>query len=550
MFGLINAIISFIQDLFEQIFFSSSPAYQRKKQLRPYVAEIKKLTPPLYRNDKTILPAFALLLYRLRSFLQPVKAVFEKTINAPDIRTSEKYQSMFFEALLSEEQKKQRRQFDFQERNKIVLNSKNYEDAERHIQQQIQEFKGFTKIFQEPSFKDREQDLINLFYLSDLCNFDYTSFLAHFNKELKFTQEEAQSISQNNFEEVFAEEITKNLLDFQFIIQHVSIMPAMIDNLLFLAKNLDDFTDETGSALEKTLQAAENILANQLKRTSIPIILKLIKDNPDFDEKVTVVEIKPLQEYLERLNSSFQSDSKRLLNTIKENNITGLIEKCFGNVPLPTLEGYNDTINTAIQNLSAISFDWIKPMQLLKAFTEMYFETHYKTFLHSLLVEGCFANKQIESQYASVYRSCETFLNRIRSFEQLFQVNGQCNLQQIKGYIAEIEKGKDLKKQLHKIIEIANMQAHAIVQTGCKIYGDLYAFVEHLLADLKAPIPEVVTNLMALSGSSKNKESFSWLEQDRLIFAQFLEIMKNYTVVDSGKKEEKSEPSGQQEQKQ
>ena len=262
-------------------------------------------------------------------------------------------------------------------------------------------------------------------------------------------------------------------------------------------------------------------------------MLKLIKEDPDFEEKITVSESKPLQEYVDRMSENFQADSKRLLKITKENNITGLIEKCFGTESLKPLDGYNDTVNDAIQHLSTVSFDWVKPMQLLKAFTEMYFETHYKTFLKSLLIEGFFANKQIEGQYAAIYRSCEMLSNKIKNFEELFKPKGQCNLIEIQGYVAEIEKGKDMKKQLQKIVEIANMQAKAVVQTGSKAYADLYAFTEHLLEDIKAPTPELITNIKALAVSSKNKESFTRLEQDRHIFAMFLEIMKNYAVFGS-----------------
>ena len=97
------------------------------------------------------------------------------------------------------------------------------------------------------------------------------------------------------------------------------------------------------------------------------------------------------------------------------------------------------------------------------------------------------------------------------------------------------------------------MQAKAIVQVGSKAYADLYAFTEHLLEDMKAPSPELITNIKSLSSSSKNKESFARLEQDRVVFAEFLEIMKNYAVFGSLEKE-KNNPQGaaqpEQQQKQ
>ena len=541
MFDFINAIITAIKDFFEGLFFPSSPEYQKKWQLKTYAAELRKLNPPLYRTGEILLPAFGALLYQLYHFLQPVKAILDKTVNSPDIRAAEKYRDIFFEAILSEEQVKQRRSFTFQERSILLSICKSYQETEHKLQEQIHGFKNFMRIFTEPAFRTREQELIKLFFLSDLCDFDYAAFLNRFNNNLQLTAGTAAPISQDNFEEVFAKDVIKNLLDFQFIVRNVAITQTTIDNIIFLARSLENFTDETGVKLEKTLNTVETLLANRLKRTTIPIILKLINDDPNFEEKITVSESKPLQEYVDRMTENFQADSKRLLKITKETNITGLIEKCFGSGQLKPLDGYNDAINDAIQNLSTISFDWVKPMQLLKSFTEMYFETHYKTFLRSLLIEGFFANKQIEGQYAAIYRSCEMLLGKIKNFEQLFKPKGQCNLIEIQGYIAEIEKGKDMKKQLQKIVEIANIQAKAVVQTGSKAYADLYAFTEHLLEDIKAPTPELITNLKALVVSSKNKESFTRLEQDRHIFAMFLEIMKNYAVFGSL---EKGNPGG------
>ena len=305
MFNFVNAIITSIQDFFEGLFFSSSPEYQKKKKLKLYVTEIKKINPPLYRTDKILLPAFASLLYQLYHFLQPIKAVLDKTVNSADLRVSEKYQNLFFEAIFSEDQKNQRKEFIFQARNQVLAKCKNYQEMEQRIQEQVHNFKNFIKIAQTPAFKAREQDLINLFYLSDLCNFDYAAFLNRFNKNLQLTTATPPAISQDSFEEIFAGDVVKNLLDLQFIIQHVIITPALINNVVFLARSSGNSTDEAVQKLEKTLQEIENILSKQLRRTTIPIMVKLIKDDPNFEEKVTVSEAKPLREYIDRVSDGF-----------------------------------------------------------------------------------------------------------------------------------------------------------------------------------------------------------------------------------------------------
>lgn len=533
MFTIVNALIIAVKDLFEALFFSSSPEYQKKRQLKTALTELKNMKPPLYRTGNILLPAFGVFLYELYYFLQPVKNLLDKTICSLDIRVSEKYQVLFFEAILTEEQTKQWQSFTFEARKRILSACKTTQETDRVLQEQTHNFKNFITLFQTDPFKKREQTLAELFFLSDLCNFDYASFLSRFNSRVPLTTGEPVSISQDDFEEVFANDAVKNLLDFNFIVRHITITQDIINAVISLGRTTESFTDGGANKLEKALVTVENILTYRLKRSAIPLILKLIKDDPSFEENITISEVKPLKEYISQTNERFFAESKRLLKLAKEMHITALIEKYFGTAPLPSLEGYNDTVNDAIQSLSPASFDWVRPMQLLKVFTIKYFETDYKVFLKSLLIEGFFANKQIESQYAAIYRACELLTGTIKNFEALFKPQGQCNILEIKGYIAEIEKGKDMRKQLQKLVAIANMQAKIIVQNGSKTYADLYTFTEHILDDIKAHTPELIINIRALAGSSKNKESFAHIEQDRHIFTHFLDIMKNYAAIGS-----------------
>ncbi|MGP1594665.1 MAG: DUF5312 family protein [Treponema sp.] len=531
MFELLNSLLDAVQDIVGALFFSSSPDYKKKKELRRISAELRKLTPPLYRSDKTLLPAFATLLYQLYYYLQPIKSVLEKTIAASDLRASEKYQDMFFEASFTDEQKTIRQSFVFAQRNNTMTSCKNYEEAEHIVNGHIQTFKNFLKIFEDQSFKIREKNYRNLFFLMDLCNFDYASLLSYFNKNISLGGEPESSVPLK-FQEVFAAEVLQNMLDFQFIIKHVVINADTIKDVIFLAKNIPDFQESEIQNIDKTLNIIETILAVHLKRTTIPLILKLVKEDPQFEEHAVLSETKPLQDYLQRLTETFQADSKRLLKIQKEQTITALIEKCFGRYGVKQLEGYNDTINEGIQNFSADAFDWIKPMQLLKSFTEMYFELRYKAFLQAVLVEGFFTNKQAEFKYSSMLRACEVMRSKIQAFEDIFKPDAQCSVQQIKQYITELEQGKDLKKQLHKIVHIANMQAKALVQTGSKAYMDLYLYINNMLEDSKkTTVPELITNLKSIASTAKNREAFAYLEQDHHIFALFLEIMKNYAVI-------------------
>ena len=531
MFELLNSLLDAIQNVVGALFFSSSPDYKRKKELRRLNAELRKLSPPLYRSDKTLLPAFATLLYQLYYYLQPVKSILEKTVASVDIRAAEKYQNLFFESALTDEQKAVKKSFAFAERSSALTSCKSYEEAERIVDEQTQTFKNFLKIFEEESFKIREKNYLNLYFLMDLCNFDYASLLSYFNKNISLGGEPDSSVPLK-FQEVFAAEVLQNMLDFQFIIKRAVITADTIGDVIFLAKNIPDFQETALQNIDKTLHIIEKILSVHLKRTTIPMILKLVKGDPQFEEQAVLAETNPLQDYVQKMSEMFQVDSKRLLKIQKEQTITVLIEKCFGRYGLKQIEGYNDTVNEGIQNFSADAFDWIKPIQLLKSFTETYFEERYKTFLQAVLVEGFFANKQAEFQYSTMLRACEVMRSNIQMFEDLFKPDAQCSVVQIKQYITDLEQGKDLRKQLHTIVKNANTQAKALVQTGAQTYLDLYTYVEKMLEDVnKVGVPDLITNIKPISSTPKNREAFGYLEQDRAAFALFLEIMKNYAVL-------------------
>lgn len=533
MLNVIKSFFAALQDILDSIFFSSSPEYKKKKELREIAAEIKKISPPIYRTNKTLLPPFATAVYQLYYFLQPVKHILTSTVSSLDINTSAKYQSLFFESFLSADQKKQLHTFTIDERSKAFESYRKYEESEKKIQEQTQHFKSYIKLFKSNEFQEQEHILIGLFFLADLCNFDYAALLSHFNSAIHLentTAVVAEETLVEEFQEAPAQEVLQNLLDLQFIIQNIDLNDDVVKAVLFLAASSQDYAEGYAEKIEKTLHSAVNILSTILPTKNLASILKLIHDDPAFEDKTPFKEEHPLEEYMTRIQENFDADSKKLLKIQKEAAITDLVTKCFTAEQLKEVEGYNETINASIQLYSTSYFDWVKPVQLLKSFTEIYFETGFKPFLKSLLVEGLFVNKQFESQYAAVYRACEPIQGKIEQFEQLFKANNPCSTDTITEYLTEIEQGRDFKKPLRTLINTANVHAQTLVQTASATYLSLYDIIGTILEDVQAARPQFVTNIKILSKEMQNQASFSYIETNYNLFRNFLSIMKNYTT--------------------
>ena len=545
MLDLIKSFFAALQDFLESIFFSSSPEYKKKKELREIAAEIKKMSPPIYRTNKTLLPPFAHAVYQLYYFLQPVKHILASTVSSLDINTSAKYQSLFFESSLSTDQKKQLQTFTIDERAKAFESYRKYEESKKKIQEQTQQFKSYIKLFRSSEFQEQEHTLIGLFFLADLCNFDYAGLLSHFNSAIHLETTTAiigGDTLIEEFHEAPAQEVLQNLLDIQFIIRNIDLNDDVIKVVLFLAKSGQNYTEEYAEKIEQTLRSAGTLLSTVLHTKNLAGILKLIHNDPAFEDKTPFKEEHPLEEYIARIQEKFDADSKKLLKIQKEAAITDLVAKCFTAEQLKEVEGYNETVNASIQLYSTTYFDWVKPIQLLKSFTEIYFEAGFKPFLKSLLVEGLFMNKQFESQYAAVYRACEPIQGKIEQFEQLFKANNPCSTDTITEYLTEIAQGRDFKRPLRTLINTANVHAQTLVQTASATYLSLYDIVGTILEDVQAARPQFVTNIKILSKEMQNQASFSYIETNYNLFKNFLSIMKNYAAPVETADEEQEKP--------
>jgi hypothetical protein len=208
-----------------------------------------------------------------------------------------------------------------------------------------------------------------------------------------------------------------------------------------------------------------------------------------------------------------------------------LIAATFGTQELDQLTGYNDATNNLLQEFTPFSLEWVKPLQIIKTFSTRYFIPHFRQMLQSVIVEGYFNNRSLQSTLAASYYHCEAIPAKLAEFEQLFGDNQPCSIKIATGYLTELQNGMDFEKPLRKMVENMNAHAKAFVQQSVNHLSEVYNFSTIIIDENKKTVPEYITNIRTLSASTKNQESFSLLEKEIGVFRNFLEIMKKYAIV-------------------
>lgn len=527
----LNSLLSFFRDFLESLFSSSSIEFKKKQQLKQIAANLKTIEPQLYRQDGFLLPAFPTALYQMFQFIVPISELLSSTIACADKRIAERNRDFLIEVALTNEQKELRKSFVYTERTKALI--ANTVSTELLIEEQGKHFGQFLKILESPTLKNQGVLIEKIFCLNDFCQFDFNGFFSNFDPAFKTHSGQTTTVDNPSFKPLEVAEVIPQMMDLHYLFSRLDISKPILDLLgeLEAKKQNVELTTNITSRMERIFQALLYLIQKKISKENILGIIRLVKNDPDFVPEQPSLVVNHIEEYKQRLTEFFHSDSRKLLKEQQSNEIQVLLNETFGNRALEKLTGYTDTTNQLLQEFTPFNLEWIKPLEIIKTFLVHYFMPHYRQFLHSIIVEGYFANRSLQSSFAASFSYCEYIPAKLREFEQLFEDNNSCSLKIMTGYLTELQKGMDFETPLRKMVENMNKHARDLVQKSVTQLSEVFNFSLIIIEDNKKPLPDYITNIRMLAGSTKNAESFSFLEKEQAVFRNFLEIMKKYAIV-------------------
>ena len=527
--GFLNNILNSIKDFLMSVFFPSSPEYQQKRYLK---IAVKKIRPSIYRSDGFILPGFATIIFQLYQQILPIKKILSHTIASKDIRLSSQYSDLLLEHEFSYEQVQTKKMLSYENRSKIVehLNRDEFDNA---IQEQKKEFAILMRSLETEQIFAVDKKIDRLFILFDFLNYNFNKLFAKFDSAFEAVVGKDVLLPNYNFGQVRAEALLQDILDLNFLVSKVAIDDDLVDAFTLLNSLVPDDARLSDVTIEACFKEIPFILDSILKRGTLVNLIKVIKKEPNFEETVHPIRTKSnIAEYKERASEAFNASTKKLTKLKQDKDVSALINTTFGKEPLRRISSYNDEVNAHIQALTHMSFDWVRPLEVIKTFTMVYFERVISAFLREVMVEGYFQNHDFQDTLGVPYYYCENLSKKILEFEAKFDEKGNCSIVSLEGYLEAISKGGDFRKQLSRMIDEANNAARVLCQEAGQSYYNLFNACETLIQDAKKAVPAYITNIRALTMSIKNRESYAEFERCMQKFGSFIEIIKNYITLE------------------
>lgn len=523
-----------LKNFFASVFFPNSPATQRRKKLKSIYTHLKKSPNQFLSKDLFIQPEFVKTIFKIYLEVLPIKSVFEQSIMSKDVRVAKKFQDILLSSAFTNEQMQIYDSFAFNAREKDLQKdaASSIEVIQRRLKDQVNRFHGFLHNLNTPELKAMEQTIRKIHALYDFCSFDFYNFFSRFTE---ITEHQLMEIVENGsipqFSAVFADDVMQELLDFNFLLKYLCLEQDVIDAIETLHARIAGSAENKFLFVMQQISALQTILEKELPKDTILNIIRYVKEEPDFEDITEFKETPIISDFCERLEARFSADSKKLLLIFQESKIDTLITAAFGTQKFYTFSGYNEEVNAHLKKSTSLSFDWIRPMELLRTFTRQNFEANMKLFLKTVLVEGFFIENNFQKNLGAAFYYCENLSNTFEEFERLFADGEKCSAKTIISLLNEIDNGGNFEKQLEKIIEEANVLAKGIVQNAVGQYTALYATSSQLVADAKRHNAELISNIKVLFSSAKLRPMVASFEYDIQTLAKFLEIMKNYAVL-------------------
>jgi len=522
-----------IKDFFMSIFFPSAPEYRIKRSLKNAELEIKKIHPSIYKSHGFVLPGFATIILQLYQQALPLKKLLSASLASKDVRLYSKYSSLMIEQSFTSEQLEKKKEFDPECRAK-ALESLNMEQFDNELQNQKKEFNTFMHSLDATAVFSADKKIERLLRFFDFLSFNFNKLFAKFDASFEASIGKDVLTPNYNFVQVNGEDILQDILDLNFLISITSIDDELIDAFMLLNSIVPDQIKLSDISMEACFKEIPFILTNILKQNTLLNLIKVIKRDPSFEDNTPLPKpVSHVAEYKQRAGEAFNATTKKLTKLKQDKDIATLITATFDKELIIRVSAYNDEINAHIQSLSHLSFDWVRPLEVIKTFNVVHFERVISLFLREVMVEGYFQDHDFQEKLGVPYHYCENLAKKILEFESKFGEKGSCSVASLQGYLEAISRGGDFRKQLARLVDDANGAAKTLCQESGKAYYDLFNACEVVLQDSKKSVPTHITNIRALSMSIKNREIYGEFEYRMKKFASFIEILKNYIVLDN-----------------
>jgi len=241
------------------------------------------------------------------------------------------------------------------------------------------------------------------------------------------------------------------------------------------------------------------------------------------------------QNYSHKRRADIQSILNTIKNKIKEDSVSSIAGELFQDNANQRVKNYNESKNDQFKSLGLPVFEYVIPLNYVKAFITDKYKDNIDRVANELIVSGIFINKEILNDLSNSYYALNNQLQKIIQFDNDLDSDGNAN-KTIKRFLYTIKKDQSSRKILEKTITGVNTKAKLLIDEELLNLKQLALCLKNILEDYKKKNPVIVSNIRKIR-MNFNKQFIEELLGAYKDIYLFLKLLSNFVTLKISKSE-------------
>jgi len=502
--------IAHLVDFFEGLFSPDPQALRVRRQLRELGEVLEEVRPPIWSGRTgQILPGFAQGWGTVHQQLQPLRHLFDKTLNHSDPGVQDQCLHYLVESLLGGELADRRRNLSFDALQARLGRST---DSGLEMAQISAEFNSLLMDLRRQDSEALQRDFEGLLRLKALAAHPLVPLLVRFGYE-------AASATQT-WRAAEGDSLLPLLLDLYFVADGLEVSPGTERMLgLLLEKAGPAQAAENRRKTAAVLVRLRDLSRGPCSHARLLQLIKVVARDPDLAAEVQRFPERPIQVYAGQLSERFTRDRDRALREAGESSVELEIRELFPDAPLLTLARHNAEASRRLVEAGLPALEAVVPLQVLKSFAFAVLQAGYLDAVKRIVLEGHPVEKDWGQSLAAALDAVTGLAERLEAFDAEFPSLDKY----VSGRPGAAAPGR-------AVVERLNRASRSFLEGEGRLLSVLAVRVQELLTDYRAPQPRNVANLKAIGGAGQ-RALVEALIRGYNKTALLLRILKRFVVV-------------------
>jgi hypothetical protein len=279
----------------------------------------------------------------------------------------------------------------------------------------------------------------------------------------------------------------------------------------------------------------KNLIGTLQKNNYLALLIRSIDRSlsPILIERPFLVNV--FQAFSHKRKNDVQSILSSIKNKIKEDSVSSISRELFHENPTQRIKNYTDSKNDQFKNLSLPVFEYVTPLNYVKAFLTDKYKDAIDQVVNELIVSGIFINKEILTDLSNSYYELNNQLQKIVDFDTEMDSEGS-SARTIKRFLYTIKKDQNSRAILEKSINGINTRAKLLIDEQVLNLKLLALCLKNVLEDYKRKNPVIVSNIRKIR-MNFNKQFVEELLAAYKNSYLFLKLIGNYVTLNVSRSE-------------